>query len=219
MISRCTGVILAGGANARFGGARKGLVEVGGRRVVDRVVDALRPATDELLLIANDEAVWAAIDDVPARADVRSERGSLAGIHSALAYCTDGALVVAWDMPFVSSALLSALRRRGEESHGAVIPEGSSGLEPLCAYYPKSALAVAERQLDAGELRVSALIEALPHRVILSQGELSRFGIPERLFVNVNSPADLIAARSMAVESDNAQGAVDRGAASLSDFP
>ena len=57
MLSRCTGVILAGGANVRFGGARKGLVDVDGCRVVDRVFDAVRPATDELLLIANDEAV------------------------------------------------------------------------------------------------------------------------------------------------------------------
>jgi len=217
MISRCTGVILAGGANARFDGARKGLVEVDGRRVVDRVVDALRSATDELLLIANDQAVWAAIDGLPARADVRRERGSLVGIHSALAYCTDAAVVVAWDMPFVSSALLSTLRRRGEESRAAAIPEGARGLEPLCAYYPKSALDVAERQLDLGELRVSAFIEALPHRVILSHRDMSRFGTPERLFVNVNSPADLIAARSMAAESDTQDG-IDRKAPSLSDF-
>jgi len=217
MISRCTGVILAGGANARFGGARKGLVEVDGRRVVDRVIDALLPVTDELLLIANDEAVWAAIDGVPARADVRRERGSLAGIHSALAYCANAALVVAWDMPFVSSTLLSSLRRTGEESRAAVIPEGVGGLEPLCAYYPKSALDVVERQLDAGEFRVSAFIEALPHRVIMPQRDVSRFGAPERLFVNVNSPADLIAARSMAVESLDTQPAARRGA-SLSDF-
>jgi molybdopterin-guanine dinucleotide biosynthesis protein A len=218
MISRCTGVILAGGANARFRGAHKGLVEVDGRRVVDRVVDALRPTTDELLLIANDEAVWAAIASVPARADVRRERGSLVGIHTALAFCADAALVVAWDMPFVSSALLSALRCRGEKSHVAVIPEGARGLEPLCAYYPKSALGVAERQLDAGELRVSAFVEALPHCVILSQRDVSRFGVPKRLFVNVNSAADLIAARSMAAESDDTRDAVDRETASLSDF-
>lgn len=216
MISRCTGVILAGGANARFGGAHKGLVEVDGRRMVDRVVDALRPTTDELLLIANDEAVKAAIDGLPARADVRRERGSLVGIHTALTYCATGALVVAWDMPFVSSALLAALRRRGEESQVAVIPEASRGLEPLCAYYPRSALDVAERQLDAGELRASAFIEALPHCVILSRQDVSRFGMAERLFVNVNSAVDLIAARSMANQTDDTQHA--REAASLSDF-
>lgn len=217
MISRCTGAILAGGANSRFGGFHKGLVEVDGLRVVDRVIDALRPATDELLLIANDNAVCSAIDGVPARADARRERGSLAGIHSALAYCANAALVVAWDMPFVSSKLLSALRRQGEESHAAVIPEGERGLEPLCAYYPKSALDVVERQLDAGELRLSAFIEALPHRLIMSRRDVSRFGAPERLFVNVNSPADLIAARSMALESVDTQPAA-HGGASLSDF-
>jgi len=216
MLSRCTGVILAGGANVRFGGARKGLVDVDGCRVVDRVFDAVRPATDELLLIATGEAVGAAVAGVPARADVRRERGSLVGIHSALTYCADAALVVAWDMPFISSSLLAALRRLGEELHVAVIPEGKRGPEPLCAYYSKSALDVAERQLDRGELRVSAFIEALPHHVILPQRDVSRFGAPERLFANVNSPADLVVARSMAAESNDTPG-MNRGAASLSD--
>src|SRR5919206_1911227 len=124
---RCSGVILAGGANARFAGAGKGLFDLGGRRVVDLVVEALRPTVDELLLITNDPGVSAALPGVASQGDVRRERGSLVGLHSALTYCDDAALIVAWDMPFAASALLAMLRRVGESNEAAVIPEGPRG--------------------------------------------------------------------------------------------
>src|SRR6266566_84376 len=48
------GAILAGGAASRYGGAPKGLVTVAGRRILDRVVDAVQAVTGALpLLIAN----------------------------------------------------------------------------------------------------------------------------------------------------------------------
>src|SRR5690349_18001647 len=196
MITRCTGVILAGGVSTRFGGASKGLLELDGRRIVDRTVDALRDAADELLLIANDPAIAEAIVGVPVRTDARRERGSLIGLYSALTYCADAALVVAWDMPFVSTTLLSALRRRGEATDAAVVPEGPSGPEPLCAYYPKACLAVVERQIAAGNMRLSDLVGALPRRAAFAVEEVREFGAPHRLFANFNSADDLVAAKS-----------------------
>lgn len=201
-VRRCSGVVLAGGANTRFGGAAKGLLEVGGRRVVDRVFDALRDVTDELLLITNDPSVRAGGASVSVHGDVRKERGSLIGLHSALTHCADGALVVAWDMPFVSAPLLRVLRRAGEEAVAAAIPEGRRGLEPLCAYYPRSCLESVERQLESGEMRLSAFVEALPRRVIVSRDEVEHFGAPERLFANVNSAVDLAAAQLLVHELD-----------------
>ncbi len=197
MISRCTGVLLAGGSSARFGGTAKGLLPLGGQRIVDWTLAALGSAADELLLISNDTEVSSAIASVPFRPDVRRERGSLVGLHSALTYCGDAALVVAWDMPFLSPTLLSALREIGERTNVPVIPEGPRGLEPLCGYYPKVCLEVAERQLLAGEMRLSAFVGALRHPVILSLDDVRRFGAPERLFANLNTPADLVAARSL----------------------
>ena len=48
------GAVLAGGAATRFDGRPKGLLEVGGRRVLDRVVDVLSAAlATPPLLIAN----------------------------------------------------------------------------------------------------------------------------------------------------------------------
>ena len=199
MVERhCSGAVLAGGANARFGGAPKGLSTIDGRRVVDRVLDALSDVVDERFLITNDPVIRDAVGDVPVYGDERAERGSLVGLHSALSHCRAAVLVVAWDMPFVSSALLAHLRAVGERVGAPAIPVSQSGPEPLCAYYPRTALPTVEHQLTAGDRRLTHLVARLTSAVLVPPDEVARFGPPERLFANVNTPADLAAARASA---------------------
>jgi molybdenum cofactor guanylyltransferase len=192
----CTGVILAGGGATRFGGAPKGLAQVGNMRIVDRVAAALRDSTDALLMIANspDASTW--LRDVPTHPDVRPGTGALGGLHAALAHAGAPILLVAWDMPFVPSALLRALRTRGEAGADAVLPESDGsrrGVEPLCAWYAPSCLPAIEAALDAGERRVVAFHDAV--RVErLPLAEVAALGDPARMFSNVNTPDDLVAA-------------------------
>jgi molybdopterin-guanine dinucleotide biosynthesis protein A len=106
------GAVLAGGAASRYGGAPKGLLELGGQRILDRVVDAVTDAVGEPpLLIANapDAAIWR--PDLRTVPDARPHCGSLGGIYTALVSGNDvdPVLCVAWDMPFVPAALLRAL--------------------------------------------------------------------------------------------------------------
>lgn len=197
----CTGVVLAGGASARFGGAPKGLHPVGGRRVLDRVLDALRATTDAQLLVSNDPSAPTWVPDLPVVRDVLAARGSLVGIHAALAHSGTSVLVVAWDMPFVTPALLGALRARGEDSLGAVVPRGPRGIEPCCAYYVQDDAGIAERQVASGELRLSAFLAALPRVGMLEGDALAASGDPERLFLNVNDAADLSAAERLATRA------------------
>lgn len=197
MVERhCSGAVLAGGANARFGGAPKGLSIIDGRRVVDRVLEALAGVVDERFIITNDATIQGAVPDIAAYGDERAGRGSLVGLHSALRRCRRAALVVAWDMPFVPADLLAHLRALGECAEAAAIPLGPSGPEPLCAYYPRSALGHIERQLDAGDLRLSHLVATLEGAVMVPREEVAGFGAPELLFANVNTEADLAAART-----------------------
>lgn len=194
----CTGVILAGGAAARFGGAPKGLERVDGRRIVDRVASALREVTDELLLVANadDAAQW--LPGVRTVADLRPGLGALGGLHAALAQADRDILLVAWDMPFVSPSLLGEMRRLGEdgdEPADVVIPESDGsrrGVEPLCAWYSHRCLEPVAQTLDAGDLRVIGFHELVRvQRVPVTR--VRDFGDPERLFSNVNTPSDLSA--------------------------
>jgi len=191
--ARCTGVILAGGQATRYGGAPKGLERVAGRRIIDRVADALGDASDSLLLVANDPAAADWLPDVPCVADVRPGLGGLGGIHAALVHAGSPVLVVAWDMPFVPASLLAELRAMAErDGADAAVPESGSrrGLEPLCAWYGPRCIDAIERRLEAGDRRVIGFYDDVTVSRLPAEA-VARHGDPSLLFLNVNTPDDL----------------------------
>lgn len=195
---RLVGVVLAGGLATRYGGNRKGLERVGGERIIDRVGDALRAVTDDLLLVANDEGADGWLPGVRRVGDILPGQGSLGGIHTALAEAGGPVLVVAWDMPFVPASLLAELAASGTSGRGdAVVPESDSkrGLEPLCAYYGAACLAAVDRRLAAGDRRVVAFYDDV-RLVRLDAERVARHGDPSRIFMNVNTPDDLVRAEA-----------------------
>jgi molybdopterin-guanine dinucleotide biosynthesis protein A len=194
---RCTGVILAGGHAARMGGVPKGLIEVGGRRMLDRVADALREAADSLLLVSNDPDAASWIDGVAVIADALPGAGALSGIHAALASTHSDLLVVAWDAPFTSPALLRALRDAGgRDDAGAAVPRSGArfGFEPLCAWYSAACLDVVARAIDEGRFHAAGW----QREVRLLEVDPSPFGDPRTMFLNVNTPDDLALAEGLA---------------------
>jgi molybdopterin-guanine dinucleotide biosynthesis protein A len=197
-----TGAIVAGGKNERFGGEPKGLFQVGGVRIIDRVASAIRAVTTEVVLVANarDAEQWLA--GVPVHRDTRPERGSVVGVHTAIATARarDVVLVVAWDMPFVSADLLSLLATRVRDGAFAAFPEGPSGPEPFCAAYTAACLPDIERAIARGDFRMASVVAALPNATRVGLAEVRRFGDPAKLFFNVNTTADLETAERMAAE-------------------
>jgi molybdopterin-guanine dinucleotide biosynthesis protein A len=186
------GAVLAGGAARRYGGRPKGLVAVGGRRILDRVVDAVAAVTGATpLLVANapEGPTWR--PDLRTVADTRPGYGSLGGIYTAIQAGPEPVLCVAWDMPFVTPELLAALAQ-GSAAYDAFLPEsdGRRGVEPLCAVYGPACGPAIERQLERGDLR------AIGFHTDVSVGTLplkrvQAFGDPAVLFLNVNTPEDL----------------------------
>jgi molybdopterin-guanine dinucleotide biosynthesis protein A len=191
--------VLAGGAARRYGGTPKGLLRVGERRILDRVVDAVQSVSGTApLLIANapDARTWR--PDLETIPDVRPGFGTLGGIYTALTSAAP-ALCVAWDMPFVPEALLRALvDRMANGGYDAVLPESSGrrGLEPLCAVYGPACAAPIARRLDAGDLKAISF-HADVRVGILSLAEVRSFGDPDELFFNVNTPDDLARAEAL----------------------
>ncbi|MGH7607400.1 MAG: molybdenum cofactor guanylyltransferase [Gemmatimonadales bacterium] len=203
------GVVLAGGAARRYGGRPKGLLEVGGRRILDRVVASVAAVTGAApLLIANDPEAPGWRPDLRTIPDVRPGSGSLGGIYTAVVAAGEGGaeapppppvLCVAWDMPFVPAALLQALVD-GAAAGGfdAYLPEsgGRRGVEPLCAVYGPACRAAIARRLDAGDLKAVAFHDDV-RAGILPLDRVRRFGDPDVLFFNVNTPADLAEAEAL----------------------
>ena len=197
-MGRLIGAILAGGGNSRFGGEPKGLRPVGGLRMIDRVANALGSVATEMIIVSNMPGAADWLPGVNAVADFRPERGSLVGIHTALARTRETVLVVAWDMPFVNAELLGLIRDRSATASFATVPEGPSGLEPFCAAYATACLPFIEAALDGGDLRLSALLARLPSVERVANEAVWRAGDPARLFLNVNDAADLAKAERLA---------------------
>ncbi|MDH5798741.1 MAG: NTP transferase domain-containing protein, partial [Paracoccaceae bacterium] len=52
-MTRPLGVILAGGLATRMGGGDKSLLDLGGRSILEHVIERLRPQVEEIALSAN----------------------------------------------------------------------------------------------------------------------------------------------------------------------
>src|SRR5262249_42968785 len=130
---------------------------------------------------------------LPVHPDVIAGAGSLGGILTAVETAGgDGALCLAWDMPFVPVDLLRGLAERLARGFDAVLPEsdGRRGVEPLCAAYgpacgPAIRGALARKDLRAIAFHDDVKVARLPLADVLQYGD------PQVLFFNVNSPEDL----------------------------
>lgn len=187
--------ILAGGGATRFGGRPKGLEVVGGRRILDRVVDACVEAFGQLpLLVANDPGAGAWRPDLRVVPDVTPGLGALGGIYTAVTEAPAPVVCVAWDMPFVSAGLLRLLGDGLREADACLPASGSRrGVEPLCAAYGPTCQAAIARAVEEGDLRAIGFHPWIRVHVL---GPEALPDNPARLFFNVNSPADLDTARN-----------------------
>ena len=195
---RVTGVIQAGGRSVRMGGRPKGLMELGGRRLVERVLMALTPVVDDVLVVTNTPQLYAFLG-LPMVPDVYPDRGSLGGIYSGLrAAPGQAALTVACDMPFLHPEVLKLLAERSGEGD-VVIPRVDEQLETLHAAYGKACLPHIEERLLAGKLKIVGFFESV--RVVeITEADVARFRDPRLVFMNVNTPEELDRAREIVAE-------------------
>lgn len=182
--------ILAGGRATRFGGADKASLVVGGRRILERQLAAIAALTTDVRIIASAPGRY---EDLGIRvvADAVADAGPIGGLYTALLDARGShVLVLACDLPFVSAALLERLaaESRAAEEVAVVVPRSARGLEPLCAVYRTALAERVKRQIDRGELRLTALLAGL-HVRELGPDALAPYDAGA-LFENVNTPHD-----------------------------
>jgi molybdopterin-guanine dinucleotide biosynthesis protein A len=184
--------ILAGGASRRMGSEKSRLV-LNGQTFAQRIADAL-------LKVANSVTIVGRLTDDPrlkSKADVYPEWGALGGVHAALSGCvSEWALVVACDLPYVSSDLFMRLAglRDDFEAVAPVQPDGRP--QPLCALYRVTpCLEKAEKLIQSGERRPVTLLQSLRTRWV-AFAEISDLPGAADLFDNMNTPEDYSRARS-----------------------
>ena len=192
---RVTGVVQAGGKSSRMGGAPKALLELGGRRLIERVVGVVGEVVDDVLIVTNTPDLYRFLD-LPMVPDVFADHGSLGGIYSGLAAAPgDAAFTVACDMPFLHAAVARLVVGRAGEAD-VVIPRADDQLQTLHAVYGKGCLPHMEARLRAGRLKVSGFFDEV--RVLeVPEAEIARHADPALVFMNLNTPAELERARAM----------------------
>jgi molybdopterin-guanine dinucleotide biosynthesis protein A len=198
------GLILAGGLARRMGGGDKALIEIGGRTILDRVIETMTPQCDRLILNANgDPARFARFglpvipDDVPDFAGPLA--GILAGLDWAAAHRTDVPWIasVPGDCPFLPKNLVERLHSaRLAANTPLACAKSGDWRHPVAGLWP-----VALRN----DLR-RALVEEELHKI---EVWTARHGIaiaewPDRPidpFFNVNTPEDRARADDIARSS------------------
>lgn len=173
-------------------------LEVGGVSLFCRVRHALAPHCAEVLAVGGEPGprVPPGVRPVPDRRAGRE--GPLAGIEAGLAAARcPYVFVAAGDMPFLPERLVGSLLSRLRLGAVAAVPRYGGRVHPLCAAYDRDILAEVSAALDGGERAVRRFLRRLEVEYV-GEGELHRFGDPERFLLNVNSPEDLDRARSEA---------------------
>jgi molybdopterin-guanine dinucleotide biosynthesis protein A len=191
-------VIQAGGRSTRMGGEPKALLELGGKRIIERVIAAVGAVLDDLLLVTNTPERYAFLG-LPSVPDMLPDGGALGGIYTGLrAAGGDAAFTVACDMPFLHPAIVRMVVERAGEGD-VVIPRTAGQLETMHAVYGKACLPAMERSLGAGRLKIVGFFPEV--RVVeLDAATMAVHRPPEIAFMNVNTPAELARARALAAE-------------------
>jgi molybdopterin-guanine dinucleotide biosynthesis protein A len=175
-------------------GREKLSLEVDGVPLIERVRNVLADCCREVLVVGGGgvrlEGVRYITDERPGRL------GPLAGMEAGLSSARyPQTFVAAGDMPFLTQSmvgyLLGRLTRIGVL---AVVPRYRGRNHPLCAAYARTLLPRLGKALDGGVRAVHGFLEGADGVEYVGD-ELRRFGDPDLLLMNVNSPGDLDLAR------------------------
>jgi molybdopterin-guanine dinucleotide biosynthesis protein A len=178
---RIDGLLLAGGRSRRFGSDKR-RATLAGRTLAEHALALLRSQIDGDLFVAGDGAFDREVAAYRV-ADAAPGKGPLGGIVGALAHARFGMLVVPCDAPFVRADTLAALAALGRRQRRTVVARSSRGLEPLVAFYPRTALPFLAAALREGTRALHRLLPRL-HATWIDARDA-------RELHNVNRPADL----------------------------
>jgi molybdenum cofactor guanylyltransferase len=184
------GLILAGGEARRMNGLDKPLLHIAGVTVLDRIAACLRRQTGRLALSANGDPTRFGASGLVVLADAVPGLGPLAGVLSGLDWAAaegcDALLTVPGDTPFIPGGLASRL------SPAPSVAVSGGRVHHAVALWPVSCRGALAAHLQSGTRSVFGFARTLPMR------EVKFPSVPVDPFFNINTPADLDVAQSMA---------------------
>jgi molybdenum cofactor guanylyltransferase len=188
------GAVLAGGLARRLGGGDKSLRIVGGRTVIERLIDRLAPRVTRLIINANDDPTRFEGLGLPVVADCLPDHpGPLAGVLTALEWIATTDPAIEWvvtvpgDAPFLPPDLVARLHAARHREQAALACAGSLGrTHPVVGLWPVSIRQdLREAVSGQGIRRIDRFTGRYPCAVEQWATD------PVDPFFNVNTPEDL----------------------------
>lgn len=188
-----TAVIIAGGKSQRMQ-MDKALLTVGGKRLIERVLDVIVPLFPAVLINSGMPQYYKEWG-VPIVPDIFPGKGVLGGIYTALVHAkTEYVFCVACDMPSLHRDVIRYMIDASANGADVVVPKTADGFHPLHAIYSKRCEPIISESLFRDQLKISAIFPKV-RAIYISEPELRHFDPTLELLRNINTPADLIAAR------------------------
>ncbi len=205
MTEPVAGVLLAGGQARRMGGGDKCLRLLGGRPILDRIIERVGPQVEALVLNANGDPARFAGSGLPVTPDtIDGFAGPLAGVLAGMEWVRDHAPACGWlvsvptDAPFVPVDLVARLWA-AVQAEGAEMACASSGgrAHPVVGLWPVRLAADLRRAMIDEDVRK---VDIWTGRYRLATVEFPTD--PYDPFFNANRPADLEAAERLLAGRD-----------------
>ena len=182
-----TGIVLAGGENRRMG-TDKSFLKVAGVPLIERVLRSMKAVFPDIIIVTNAPERYASYG-VKTVSDVLDARGPLTGIYSGLLQSPDEYnFVVACDMPFLNSRLLSYMAGLAA-GYDIVVPSIGGQIEPLHAVYRRGLITVIENEINHDRKRIRDIFGQATVRYVTEE-EIDRFDPARKSFKNLNTPQE-----------------------------
>lgn len=185
--------VLAGGQSTRMG-QNKAFLKIDQHVLIERVLAAVRPLTDDLFISTNAPEEYESFG-LRLVADIYPGKAALGGIYSVIeAARNEHVLVVACDMPFLNRRLLAYLIELAPTADVIAPLINPPQPETMHAIYSKTCLPSIKTRLQANKLRIIGFFDQVLVRYV-GRDELAKFDPNFDSFMNVNTPADWHAAK------------------------
>lgn len=183
-------VILAGGKSQRMG-FDKQLINVHGRRLVDKIISTLRTEFDEIILVSNEPSSCIAPGCLITSDEIK-EMGPLGGIHAGLKRSSSRYVYfTACDMPNLNLDYIRFMKKRIKEMNiDACVTKINDWIEPFNAFYSKSILGTVESDLLSKKGSIFYLLKKSKCHFI-EEKDARMFSTDWRMFLNLNTREEL----------------------------
>lgn len=191
-----TGVLLAGGKSRRMGEDKRHLA-LGEQTLLERGLSVLQSIFQEVLVVIAQDSPPLGVDAKVVR-DLVPDCGSLGGLYTGLMQATTPCIfVVACDMPFLNQTVIAQFTSQ-RAAADIVVAKLDGRLHPMHALYSKRCLPVLEQMIRERQLKIQEIVSEPSLQVrYVTEADLLTVDPSWRSFYNVNTLADLEAARSL----------------------